>query len=127
MKLWDIKENNYKYDTNFGLNLDVSVECDITDFILEQKKLFLDIIANQVAVDLLKEFVYNANVRTNRHSINASRIDIIRELDGDPSSLQNSGLNYQLDKAFEAVEINTTGMDRICLPCNNKGIKIKSI
>jgi hypothetical protein len=125
--LWDVDNNQYTYDNNYGLNLDITVSCDITDFIIEQRDLFQDIIAKQVAVDMLKEFAYNANVRTNRHSINASRLDILYELDGDSSSMKKSGLNYQLDQAFKAASLSTQGLDRVCLPCKNNGVKYKTI
>lgn len=125
--LWDIDNNQYTYDNNYGLNLEITVACDITDFIIEQRTLFQDIIAKQVAVDMLREFAYNANVRTNRHSINASRLDILYEVDGDSSSMKKSGLSYQLDMAFKAINISTQGIDRVCLPCKNNGIKYRTV
>lgn len=125
--LWDISNNQYTYDNNYGINLEVTIECDITDFIIEQRMLFQDVIAKQVAIDMLREFAYNANVRTNRHSINASRLDILYEIDGDSSSMKKSGLSYQLDNAFDAIKLNTEGIDRVCLPCKNNGIKYRTI
>lgn len=125
--LWDISYNNYRYDTNYGLNLEITVACDITDFIIEQRALFQDIIAKQVAADMLKELAYNANVRTNRHSINASRLDILYEIDGDSSSMKKSGLSYQLDLAFKAINLSTQGIDRVCLPCKNNGVKYRTV
>ena len=114
---------NFTYDANYGINLDVSVYCDLTDFIIKQKQLFQDVIAKQVAVDFLREFAYNPNVRTNRRSINASRTDILYELDGDSSSMKHSGLNYELDLALKALNFSTQGLDRVCLPCVNHGLK----
>lgn len=125
--LWDVENNQYTYNSNYGLNLEITVQCDITDFIIEQRALFQDIIAKQVAIDMLREFVYNANVRTNRHSINASRSDILYEIDGDSSSMKKSGLSYQLDMAFSAAKLSTEGIDRVCLPCKNNGIKYRTI
>lgn len=125
--LWDVENNQYTYDNNYGLNLEITVACDITDFIIEQRILFQDIITKQVAVDMLREFAYNANVRTNRHSINASRLDILYEVDGDSSSMKKSGLSYQLDMAFKAVKLSTSGIDRVCLPCRNNGIKYRTV
>lgn len=125
--LWDVDNNQYTYDNNYGLNLEITISCDITDFIIEQRMLFQDIIAKQVAVDMLREFAYNANVRTNRHSINASRLDILYEVDGDSSSMKKSGLSYQLDMAFKAINISTQGIDRVCLPCKNNGIKYRTV
>ena len=127
MTLWDIENNEYTYDTNYGINLEVSVSCDITDFIVEQRAIFQDIIAKQVAIDMLREFAYNANVRTNRHSINASRIDILYEIDGDSSSMKQSGLSHQLNLAYKAIKLSTEGLDRVCLPCKNNGIKYRTV
>lgn len=127
LHLWDVENNQYTYDNNYGLNLEVTVNCDITDFIIEQRMMFQDVIAKQVAVDMLREFAYNSNVRTNRHSINASRMDILYEVDGDSSSMKKSGLSYQLDMAFKAIKLSTSGIDRVCLPCKNNGIKYRTV
>lgn len=127
LHLWDVENNQYTYDNNYGLNLEVTVSCDITDFIVEQRMMFQDVIAKQVAVDMLREFAYNSNVRTNRHSINASRLDILYEVDGDSSSMKKSGLSYQLDMAFKAIKLSTSGIDRVCLPCQNNGIKYRTV
>lgn len=124
LRLWDVsKMHKDNYKTNHGINICVTVGCDITDFILEQKLLFADVVAKQVAIDMLKEFAYNPSVRTNRHAINASRLDILYALDGDSSSMKKSGLCYELDMAIKALDINTRGQDRICMPCANKGLK----
>lgn len=127
LHLWDVENNQYTYDNNYGLNLEVTVSCDITDFIVEQRMMFQDVIAKQVAVDMLREFAYNSNVRTNRHSINASRLDILYEVDGDSSSMKKSGLSYQLDMAFKAIKLSISGIDRVCLPCRNNGIKYRTV
>lgn len=125
--LWDIEHNVYTYDSNYGINLEVTVACDITDFIIEQKAIFTDVIAKQLAVDMMREFLYNANVRTNRNSINASKMDIVYELDGDTGSMKQSGLSYQLSKAYKALKLSTAGIDRVCLPCKNNGIRYLTV
>lgn len=125
--LWDIKNNIYDYSTNYGLNLDITVACDITDFIIEQKMMFTDYLSKSLAIDFLREFAYNPNVRTNRHSINASRPDILYEIDGDSSSMKKSGLSYQLELASKAIQVSTEGIDRVCLPCVNHGIKYRAV
>lgn len=118
---------NFTYDKNYGINLEVSAYCDLTDFIISQRAMFQDVLAKQVAIDFLREFAYNPNVRTNRHSINASKLDILTELDGDSNSMRQSGLSYELDIALKALSISTRGLDRVCLPCVNNGIKYRSI
>lgn len=127
VQLWDIEQNIYDYSTNYGLNLDITIACDITDFIIEQRGMFTDYLSKSLAIDFLREFAYNPMVRTNRHSINASRPDILYEIDGDSSSMKKSGLSYQLSLALDALEISTQGIDRVCLPCVNHGIKYRVV
>lgn len=127
LQLWDVEDNIYDYSTNYGLNLDVSVACDITDFIIEQRSMFVDYLCKSLAVDFLREFAYNPQVRTNRHSINASRADILYEIDGDSSSMKQSGLSYQCSLALKALEVSTQGIDRVCQPCINHGLKYRVV
>ena len=118
---------NFTYDKNYGINLEVSAYCDLTDFIIKQRAMFQDVLSKQVAIDFLREFAYNPNVRTSRHSINASKLDILVELDGDSNSMRQSGLSYELDIALKAFSISTQGVGRVCLACVNNGIKYRSI
>lgn len=127
IQLWDVENNLYDYSTNYGLNLDITVACDMTDFIIEQRQMFTDYLSKSLAIDFLREFAYNPNVRTNRHSINASRPDILYEIDGDSSSMKKSGLSYQLELASKAIQVSTEGIDRVCLPCVNHGIKYRAV
>lgn len=125
--MWDVDKNVYTYDTNYGLNLEVSVECDLTDFIIEQRHIFVDVIAKQLAVDMLREFAFNPNARANRHSINASRVDILYELDGDSGSMKKSGLSYELEQAYKAINLSTAGLSAVCLKCRNNGLKYRTV
>lgn len=124
---FDPETMNFTYYKNYGINLEVSAYCDLTDFIIKQRAMFQDVLSKQVAIDFLREFAYNPNVRTNRHSINASKLDILVELDGDSNSMRQSGLSYELDIALKALSVSTQGLDRVCLPCVNNGIKYRSI
>ena len=127
IQMFDVQDMFNDYSTNYGLNLDITIACDITDFIIDQKSLMQDYIGKSLAVDFLREFAYNPNVRTNRNSINASRPDILYEIDGDSSSMKKSGLSYQLETSLKALEISTEGMDRVCMPCVNHGIKYRTV
>lgn len=120
--LWDIAENIYTYDTNYGLNMIVSVECDITDFIIEQKMRFQDLIATQVAYDFIREMAYNPSFRINRTQTNFSRQELLYEIDGDTQG-RDTGLRRQLRAMVDSLDIELTGMDRVCLPCVNHGIR----
>lgn len=121
-EMWDISDNLYTYQTNYGINLKVTMECDLTDIITDQKNAFQNVIGLQVAADMIREFAYNPNFRINRMQQNFSRNELLYELDGDSQGYKKSGIMYRLDKAMEALEIDTTGINRVCLPCRNEGI-----
>lgn len=126
-ELWDVSTNLYTYTTNWGLNLQITIECDITDIILEQRRAFQNIIGLQVGIDMLREMAYNPSFNIGRAQQNFSRQEILYELDGDSQGYKRSGLIYNFSKAMEAVKIDTTQMSRICFPCNNKGVKYRTV
>lgn len=126
-ELWDIADNIYTNTQNYGLNCEVTVGCDLTDFIISQRQIFATAVQRQVAAIGLRTLAMNPDVRVNRNQSNASRMDILYELDGNTNSPRPGGLGYDLKKAYEALEIDTQGIDRICLSCNNRGVKYRTI
>lgn len=125
-EMFDVGMISYTNTINYGLNLEISVGCDLTDFIIKQKMIFANVIQKQVAVNVLRIIAMNPNVRINRNQVNVTRDDLLYEIDGAPQG-RPSGLAYDLQQAFKAIEIDTQGLDRICLSCNNKGVKYRTI
>lgn len=126
-ELWDIADNLYTYTTNYGINLQITISCDITDVILQHKQAFQSVIGLQVASDFLREFVYNPNFRVNRAQENFAKGELLYELDGDSQGYKKSGINYELKQAMRAVQIDTTSLSRICFPCNNGGVRFRTV
>ena len=126
-KMWDISDNLYTYTTNYGLNLQVTMECDLTDIIVTQRRAFQNVIGLQLASDMIREFAYNPNFRINRMQQNFSRNELLYELDGDSQGYKKSGILHRLEKAMEALSVDTTGINRICLPCKSEGIRYRTI
>lgn len=126
-ELWDIAYTMYTNTQNYGLNCEITVGCDLTDFIISQRQIFQDVIQKQVAVIALRALAMNPNVRVNRYQSNATRTDILYELDGNTSGVRPVGLGYQLKKAYEALKLDTQGLDRVCLSCNNRGVRYKAV
>jgi len=126
-ELWDIEDNIYLSDKNFGLNLELSVYCDYTRLFLEQKDIFKDLIFFGLAMDLMREFAYNPNVRINRNTKNTlpSAEKILYEIDGD-SRGKEGGLIKNFRLAMDAIKMDFEGLDKICLPCRRTGIRFSS-
>lgn len=126
-ELWDIAETIYTNTQNYGLNCEVTIGCDLTDFIISQRAVFQTVLQRQVAVTALRTLAMNPNARVNRNQSNATRTDILYELDGNTSGVRPAGLGHDLQKAYEALRIDTQGLDRICLGCNNRGVKYRTV
>lgn len=125
--LWDLRENGYSYDTNFGLNLKTSVRCDYTNFIVEQKDLFKTLITLRVGMDLLREIAFNPESRINRNAENVTRAQLLFEIDGDSQGRKDFSILGQYQKALETIEFDTTGIDKICLSCRKRSIQFRSV
>lgn len=125
-EMWDIEQTMYTHTMNYGINCEFSIGCDLTDFIIEQRHIFANVVQRQVAVDALRTMAMNPSVRVNRNQSNVSRMDILYELDGNSQSSRPQGLGYDLKKAYDALTLETKGLDRICLKCQNGGVKYRT-
>lgn len=123
--LWDIEDNVYTYGNNYGMNFMITMACDVTDSILTEKFNFATAIQLQVATDALRSLALNPEVAVNRVQYNADRDNILFELSGNGQGIK--GLNGELDRAFKVLEIDTKGLDPICMGCHNKGVRYGSI
>lgn len=121
-ELWDIEHNVYTNTHNYGINLVVSVGCDLTDFIISQRQMFATALQKQLACDVLRTLALNPQVRVNRNQSNANLADLLYEIDGNPQG-RVTGLGKELQDAYEALDLDTRGIDRICLTCKKTGIR----
>ena len=125
-ELWDIEDNIYTNTCNYGLNVEVSVGCDLTDFIIEQRHMFATVLQRQVAANLLRTMAMNPDVRTNRNQSNVSMQGILYELDGNPQG-RETGIGYELKKGYDALDLNTRDIDRICMTCRPVGVRYRTV
>lgn len=125
-EMFDIGEVGYTNTMNYGINLELSVGCDLTDFIISQRQIFANVIQKQVAATVLRTIAMNPDARVNRNQVNVTRDELLYELDGAPQG-RASGLGYELKQAYDALSLDTSGLDRICLSCNNHGVKYRTV
>lgn len=125
-RMFDIGRLAYTNTMNYGINCEISVACDLTDFIIAQRQIFANVIQKQVAANVLRTIAMNPEVRVNRNQVNVSRNELLYELDGATQG-RPSGINYELQQAYKALEFDTRGLDRICMTCNNHGVKYRAV
>lgn len=125
-ELWDIAENVYTNTVNYGLNVEVTVQCDLTDFIIEQRQMFATVLQREMAAKVLRMLAMNPSVRVNRNQSNASHLDLLYEVDGNPQG-RKTGIGYELEKAYEALDLDTRGIDRLCMTCRPVGVRYRNV
>ena len=125
-ELPDVGRLSYTNTCNYGMNCVVTVACDLTEFIVAQRSVFTNVLQKQVAVNVLRTLAMNPDVRVNRNQANITREGILDEVDGNPQG-RASGLAYELAQAYKALHIDTEGIDRVCLKCNNHGAKYRTV
>lgn len=125
-EMFDIGRLAYTNTCNYGINAEITIGCDLTDFIIEQRAMFASVIQKQVAVSALRTLAMNPDVRVNRHQVNATRDQILYEVDGNPQG-RTSGLASELATAYRALALDTQRLDRVCLCENNHGVKYRTV
>lgn len=124
--MWAEDATIYTPMQNYGLNVELTIGCDLTDFIIAQRALFASVLQKQLAYTALRTMYLNPSVRVNRNQSNVNRADILYELDGDGTG-KRTGLGYELDRAYKALAVDTRGLDPVCLGCNNRGVNYRTI
>ena len=113
--LWDLSKTAYQADTNFGLNLSVSVKTDITDMLKSNKSVFIDALGYQFAYDMLQEMLNNPTDRLNRLVDNAQKKAAI----GIQELNDSDKLKTTLHDAIEAVSFDLSKLSQV-LPTDRK-------
>jgi hypothetical protein len=124
--LWNARQNRYSASSNYGMNLRTTVRCDYTRFLLSQGDVLKGLIAKSVAMSLLREMAYNANVRVNRNESNMSTTQILYEIDGD-SQGRPGGLKMQYEAELKAARFDRENIDSQCIPCRKSGVKYRTV
>lgn len=87
----------YTNTQNYGLNCEITVGCDLTDFIIKERQIFQTVIQRQVAAIMLRTLAMNPDVKVKLNQVNATRLEILYELDGNVEG-RPGGLGYDLKK-----------------------------
>jgi len=118
--LWpSSKERNEDMMTP-GLNAQFAVECDLSDVLCRNTRIFTDALAQQLKVDFLKTMLFTS--RNNNQHEKLSRLSALAL--GDE---QNPGELDELDKTRKAVSIDLNGLSKICSKCVSGKFKAKSV
>lgn len=112
--LWDIRATRFNENTNYGLNFDFSVRCDLSAFIVRQKKRFAFALRDKITVKLLEHMVFATRVNIidekTRMMANTALVSIAQG---------GQGLRDQAIEQMKSVDFELSNLDDTCMPCNN--------
>lgn len=112
--LWDVNITEY-VDTNWGLNFEFMVKCDMTELLIQHKDIFSFAIRDRVTVKLL-EILINSTRQNGDETKTGPKAQIALQA----RSVGGDGLREQADKQTKAIDFEFSGFDDFCLPCNNR-------
>ncbi len=112
-KMFDMEKVFYSSNQSFGLNLKFSVICDLTDFFIQNKFAFKNLLGIKVTEKILNMMKFSQQINAIEENI---KMMIIRDLEGDvDTKLTNIPTQYQ--KELKAVSFNISGINSVCLGC----------
>ena len=116
---FDPNAMSYTTSTNFGLNIEMSVECDYSQLIIDRADSFAYAWALGTACQLMRKIAYNPNLRINSNERKGEELRqfILYELDGASGAEGKTGLVKEYNAALKAIMFDQTSIDEICLPC----------
>lgn len=119
-KLWNVESMTYNADTNFGMNLRISTGCDISQWVLDRKHVFADVIAEQLKVDLINEIANNTRSNGVSETTKTNARGVLQD-----KHIGGEGLLRRLDKSKESANLEMSDIHRnVCMPrVQVKGVK----
>ena len=113
-KMFDIAEDAFFTPTeSFGLNLKLTVDCDLTEFFIENKMTFKNLLALKVTHKILLMMQFSQETNYVEENL---KMMIIRALEGDKeTNYYNIPQQYRFE--LKGVQYDTAGINQSCLPC----------
>lgn len=123
-KLWDLNDMAEQVDTNWGMNFTLSTRCNITDYLIERRLAFADVIAEQLKYDLILEIANSSRSNVLTESIQKKARGVLQRED-----LGGEGLRQSLDRSLKSASVEMADITaNVCMPKQpSRGVKSSSI
>lgn len=121
-KLWDVDQELYLDNNTFGMNIQMTVQCDVTRVLLQNKQILAQALAQQITVDLLTEMTFS--LRDNQLKQKVAGLAAVA-LDNQENG--QYGEAKKLREAIKALSFDLSDMSSLCMGCNTVRTKLKSV
>lgn len=116
-EMFDLNSAIYTHDQSWGLNMKMSVHCDLTDFFIQNRTSFKTLLQWKVVNKILEMMKFSQQINNIEKNI---KMMIIRDLEGDiDTKLTNIPTRYS--RELRSVKFNTGGINSDCLGCESDG------
>lgn len=123
LKLWEETDEILVSDTNWGMNLQISVQCDLTNVLCQASPVMADALSKQLTVDLLQEMAYSLRDNQKKEKIASLAATAL-----DNQENGQHGEVKKLNDARKALSFDLSNISSVCLPCHSaNGTKLKSV
>lgn len=112
----DIMETD---DNNWGFNLNISINCDLTNFWCDNRKSLKKVLALKMVIKVLRMVQFSQQINYVEEQLKNM---VIRDLEGDKET-NYINLHQKYERAKKAINFNHSSIAKICLPCDtNSGV-----
>jgi len=117
-EIFSDEDVNYTPDTNYGINFNINIECDITNYLVENKSQLTTMLGNCVAYKIMKGVEYSQQ----RNFVNDDLAGSVQvELNGLESNEMIDSIAKQIQDSVNALTIDQAELSSVCFPCYKKG------
>ena len=106
--LFDTNNVFYEATETYGLNFNLSVRCNYTQFWIDNRKVFKTALKKQVAVRVMQDMLYSSQINYIEQNLQA----LINE--------KLPTLKDELKEAVKAINLDNGNLSSICSPCAKK-------
>lgn len=109
----DMTKAVYGSKTNWGLNLSLTIRCDLTNYITYNPNLYADTLAMQLALEFLKIIAQSSRIEPSLAQIkNQARAEL--------NLLEKSTFINSYKDSIASLRVDLSGFSKACQPCNDR-------
>lgn len=101
---------------NWGMNLKVQVNCDVSDLICRNKFAFGEALRKQLTHDLLREMAFSLRSNQKKEKVAQMAAYALENKENN-----TKGAIKELEEVVKTVSLDLSGLSDICLPCADAG------
>lgn len=109
--MWNIENTRYVTGTNWGLNLDISMRCDLTEYLSRNKRMLSSVIKLKTEINIIQGFLYNTRTGKVPKDVKVRAMNVLQDEDN------KNRLPFEYKRALKALNFDLTELGSVCFPC----------